>query len=78
MTSTLLFGSKDPSKSIGTANAAEFFVTLAESAVFFSSVSGVGEYWKELVLMILGGVFAAPIAALLCKKINTSVFTVHI
>ncbi|MBQ7646522.1 MAG: sulfite exporter TauE/SafE family protein [Clostridia bacterium] len=76
VTSTLLFKTKEPSKAIGTANAAEFFVTLAESAVFAASVSGIGEYWKELVMMVIGGAAAAPIAAVLCKKINQKILLI--
>lgn len=70
VTSTMLSRSDNVSLTIGTVNAAEFFVTIAQSAVFSFAVGSVGERWVEVVFLILGGVCAAPVATLLCKKAN--------
>ena len=73
VTSTLLSRSEDASRTIGSVNAAEFFVTAAEVVAFSFAVSGVGEHLARVVLLILGGVAAAPLAVLLCKKLNRRV-----
>ena len=73
VTSTMLGASEDAAKTIGTVNAAEFFVTLAETAVFSLTLATVKEHWTEVIFLILGGVCASPIAAILCKKINKRV-----
>ena len=70
VTSTMLSRSDNAAQTIGTVNAAEFFVTIAESAVFSFTVFTVGERWLEVLFLILGGVCAAPVAVLLCRKIN--------
>ena len=67
VTSTLLSRSEDASRTIGSVNAAEFFVTAAEVVAFSFAVSEVGEHLARVVLLILGGVAAAPLAVLLCK-----------
>ena len=73
VTSTMLGASDEPAKTIGTVNAAEFFVTVAETVVFSITLASVREHWSEVAALILGGVVASPIAAILCKKINKRV-----
>ena len=70
VTSTMLGASDDAAKTIGTVNAAEFFVTLAQTAVFSLTLATVKDHWFEVIFLILGGVCASPIAAILCRKIN--------
>lgn len=70
VTSTMLSRSDNVSHTIGTVNASEFFVTIAETAVFSFTIASIGEHWAEVAFMIAGGVCAAPLAALLCKKTN--------
>jgi uncharacterized membrane protein YfcA len=65
--STLLARGNEARFTVGTVNAVEFFVTLTSSAVFLVTV-GVG-MWKVVLPLALGGLFAAPLAALLCKRI---------
>lgn len=72
VTSTLLAAGSEAGKTIGTVNTAEFFVTLAESAAFlaaFAVTGDAGAPWIPVLGLIIGGVIAAPFAALLCKKV---------
>jgi hypothetical protein len=50
---------------IGSTNASEFLVTLAISGTFFLTVGL--ELWPIILGLILGGVFAAPLAALVVR-----------
>jgi uncharacterized membrane protein YfcA len=52
---------------IGSVNLAEFFVTVAQSATFFIMMGIV--HWKVIAGLTLGGVVAAPLAALVCKRL---------
>jgi len=67
VTSTLLARGNEARFTVGTVNAVEFFVTLASSLVFVFSI-GLG-VWKVVVPLALGGLIAAPLAALVCKRI---------
>jgi uncharacterized membrane protein YfcA len=64
---TLLARGDDPRYTIGSANAAEFFVTLAASITFVITI-GLGN-WKPIIGLALGGAVAAPIAAWLTSKV---------
>jgi len=66
-TSTLLARGGDARTSIGTVNAAEFSVTLAISITFLLSI-GI-DYWQVVLGLLLGGVIAAPLAAILVKRV---------
>ncbi len=66
--STLIAKGNTPSKVIGTVNAAEFFVVLAQSAAFIMLI-GLGN-WQIVAGLVIGGVLAAPLAAYLCTRIN--------
>ena len=67
VTTTLVGGGQDPRTSIGTVNAAEFFIALA-SGLSFTLLGGL-THWTTIAGLILGGLFAAPIAALLVRVI---------
>lgn len=69
VTSTLAASDCDIRKTIGSVNAAEFFVTLAESATFFFTIGSLGDAFPAVAGLIVGGVLASPIAAYLCKKL---------
>lgn len=69
VTSTLLARDHDVRKTIGSVNTAEFFVTLAESITFFVTLGSIQEYLPSVLGLIVGGVIAAPFAALLCRKL---------
>lgn len=67
VTSTLLAKGRKSKYVIGTVSLAEFFVTLAASIVFFTSL-GVS-HWYIVLGLIIGGIIAAPIAAKLAGKL---------
>ena len=68
VTSTLLGRGRNPRYTIGSVNAAEFAVAFA-SGVTFMLFGGI-EGWQVIIGLILGGVIAAPVAALLVNKIK--------
>jgi uncharacterized membrane protein YfcA len=65
VTTTLVGNGHDPRVAIGSVNRAEFFVTLAESFTFISTV-GISN-WRIVLGLCLGGVVAAPLAAHLTR-----------
>jgi len=69
VTTTVVANGHSPRLTIGSVNAAEFFVTVAQSATFFLTI-GLG-YWKIVLALLVGGVLAAPLSAFLCKKLPT-------
>jgi uncharacterized membrane protein YfcA len=68
VTSTLLGRGRNPRYTIGSVNAAEFAVSFA-SGVTFMLFGGI-EGWQVIIGLILGGVIAAPFAAILVNKIK--------
>lgn len=68
VTSNLIHSGNNPRLTIGTVNTAEFFVTFFSTGVFMFFV-GV-ESWQIVLGLIVGGVIAAPIGAILASKIN--------
>lgn len=68
VTGTLISRGHIPHKTIGTVNLTEFFVTLSQSAIFFSAI-GLTSF-NIVVGLIIGSVVAAPFAAFIVKKIN--------
>jgi uncharacterized membrane protein YfcA len=64
---TLIARGRNPRYTIGSVNLAEFFVSFASSVTFFLSI-GIG-YFQIIAGLILGGIIAAPIAALLVSKL---------
>ncbi len=69
VTSTLVASGNDVRKTIGSVNAAEFFVTIAETTTFVVLIRDFLSYTGIIAGLIIGGVIAAPIAARICKKI---------
>lgn len=69
VTTTLVGSGQDPRTTIGSVNFAEFFLTLAGAASFtLLSESGI---WLIVAGLVIGGMFAAPFAAVLTRKLNT-------
>ena len=68
VTTTLVGSGHNPRATIGTVNFAEFFLTFA-SAIAFSLLVGEGP-WPIVAGLVFGGLFAAPFAAYLCKKLH--------
>lgn len=67
-TSTLLANGGEARTSIGTVSASEFVVTLAISITFLLSI-GI-EHWQVILGLLVGGVIAAPLAALLVRHVR--------
>lgn len=69
VTTTLVGTGHNPRTTIGSVNFAEFFLTLASAASFMILV-GDGA-WLIVAGLVIGGLFAAPLAALLVQRLNT-------
>jgi len=67
VTSTLVANGSHPRYAVGSVNAAEFFVTVAQAVAFFLMVGLVD--WKIILGLVAGGVVAAPLAARVCKRL---------
>ena len=74
VTSTLLGNGAVPRTVIGSVNAAEFFVTLVISATFVVTI-GIS-LWPIVLGLVIGGVIAAPFAALTTKHLPDRVLMV--
>ena len=74
VTSTLVGTGNDPRTTIGSVNFAEFFLTLATAAAF--TALAVDGLWITVAGLVIGGLFAAPFAALLCSKMHTRVLLI--
>jgi uncharacterized membrane protein YfcA len=59
----------EPRKAIGTTNTAEFLVALSASVGFLFGLGASAIPWDAVVALLIGGVFAAPIAAWLVTKV---------
>lgn len=68
VTSNLLIQGAEPRKVIGTVNSAEFFLTSAISATFIWQL-GIAQFGVAVVGLLIGGVIAAPMGAILAKRI---------
>jgi uncharacterized membrane protein YfcA len=71
--STLIGRGGTPRYSIGTVNAAEFFVTLATSVTFIVTL-GI-QHWTIVLGLLAGGAIAAPFAGYFSKRIPARPFT---
>lgn len=69
VTSSLVARGNNPRLTIGSVNLAEFFVTLAQAITFFTMIQLT--HLKVILGLIIGGIVAAPFAALVCKKLPT-------
>lgn len=67
VTTNLVAWGHCPRASIGSVNAAEFFVTMAQAATFVVSIGVV--MWQVSLGLLIGGVLAAPVAALVCRRL---------
>jgi uncharacterized protein len=69
VTSNLLIQGGEPRKVIGTVNTAEFILALSVSATFIYHL-GIDDILGATLGLIIGGVAAAPLGALLAKRFN--------
>lgn len=68
VTSNLLVQGASPRHVIGSVNTAEFFLTVAVSATFIFSL-GLEAFTVATTGLLIGGVMAAPLGALLAKRV---------
>ena len=68
VTTTLVARGNNPRFTIGSVNFSEFFVTFSESAVFVLTLS-LANYWQIILGLLIGGVIAAPLAAIVARKL---------
>ncbi len=76
VTSTLVDQGREPRQAIGSVNRAEFFVTLAQSAVFVTTIGLT--HWHVIAALCLGGAIAAPIAAIVAKHTQPRLLMVFV
>lgn len=69
--STLIRLDDNIKKNIGTVNIAEFFIVLAETVTFIAIIGNLDKYVDMIIGLIVGGVIAAPISALLCNRLSS-------
>jgi uncharacterized membrane protein YfcA len=69
VTTTLIARGNQPRSTIGSVNAAEFFITLAETVVFSLTIQLT--HWRIILGLLIGGALAAPLAARLTRKLPT-------
>lgn len=69
VTSNLLIQGTEPRKTIGTVNTAEFVLTTVISITFLVTI-GVEAFTRATVGLLIGGVLAAPLGAILVKRIK--------
>jgi hypothetical protein len=72
----LIVRGNDIRKTIGSVNAVEFFVTVAASVTFFTTLGF--SYIHMIAGLAIGGVLAAPLGAWVCKKIPAKPFMIMV
>ena len=70
VTSTMVASGHPPRYTIGSVNTAEFFVTIVQTFTF-TLFLGIGQYWQYILGLAVGGVLAAPLAAVICAKASS-------
>jgi uncharacterized membrane protein YfcA len=74
VTTSLIGSGQEPRRTIGSVNAAEFFIALIGGLSL--TIMGSLTVWTTIAGLIFGGLFAAPIAALLAKHAPTKALLV--
>lgn len=74
VTTTLVGTGHDPRLTIGSVNLAEFFLTFVSAGVFTMLVPETP--WPTVAGLVVGGLFAAPLAALMTARLDTRVLLV--
>lgn len=70
VTSNLLVQGGSPRKVIGTVSTSEFFLTVTVSATFIAAL-GLSAFTHATVGLLIGGLAAAPIGAIIAKRVPT-------
>ena len=66
--STLVARGNNPRLTIGSVNFSEFFITFSQSVVFVFTLQ-FSAYWKVILGLLIGGAVAAPLAAVVTRKL---------
>lgn len=66
----LATGKGEPRYAVGSVNAAEFVTTLAITATFAATLGLEKFLWGITVPLLIGGVIAAPLSAVACRRID--------
>lgn len=74
VTGNMILAGYEPRFAIGSSNAAEFVVSIAQTVVFFALLDNF--QWTTVIGLIIGGVVAAPVAAYLTQKIPMRRFAI--
>jgi hypothetical protein len=74
VTSTLVARGNQPRYVVGSVNLAEFFVTVSESVTFVMTIGLL--HWRIILGLMIGGIVAAPIAALVTKRLPVKPFMI--
>jgi hypothetical protein len=70
-TSTMMAANQlSPNQVIGTTSMAEFIVAIAASVGFLMALGGESIAWDAMAALLIGGLFAAPIAAWLVSRLD--------
>ena len=69
VTSNLMVQGATPRTTIGTVNTAEFFLTVTISATFLFAL-GWEAFTQATIGLLIGGILAAPLGALVAKRIE--------
>lgn len=77
VTSNLLVQGAEPRKVVGTVNAAEFFLTVSISATFIYHL-GLADLAGATLGLLLGGVIAAPFAAVAAKHFSPKLMLIMV
>lgn len=72
VTTTLVARGNNPRLTIGSVNFSEFFVTFSQSIVFVLTLQ-FSQYWQIILGLLIGGAIAAPLAALITKRLPIKV-----
>lgn len=68
VTTTLVGSGQDPRTTIGSVNFAEFFLSLSAATAFAVLIGP--DTWPTIAGLVVGGAFAAPLAALLARRVS--------
>lgn len=71
VTTSLVGTGHDPRTTIGSVNLAEFFLTFVSAGVFTLLIDEAP--WATVAGLVVGGLFAAPLAALMTRRLHTRV-----
>lgn len=77
VTSNLLVQGVEPRRVVGTVNSVEFFLTAVVSATFIYHL-GLQDFAVATVGLLIGGVLAAPLGAVLAKRIPTKALLIMV